>query len=241
MDASSASTADSAPSRGASTSGSAPVRQPRQDRSRRTLERLLDVTEELLEERPFEEISVGEIVRRAGTSVGAFYSRFRDKDALLPALYRRYDRWVGMEAKIARTAEPWAGEDLAGVVRWIVGEIATVFRTRRHLMKAMTLHARLRPDKIDRETRERRTREMSFLREALLSRRDEIGHPDPERAVDLAVFFTASAVRDAVLFHDAPHAESMRLTDDELDAELARQMLGYLSPIPSGASGSSGR
>ena len=214
----------------------APLRPPRQDRSRRTLERLLDSTEALLEERPFEDISVDAIVRRAKTSVGAFYARFRDKDALLPALYARYDRWIGNEAQILRETRPWesvgssgsSSTPLANVVAWLVGEMITLFRERRHLMKAVVLHARIRPEKIDKDTRERRTREMAFLREALLSCRDEIGHPDPERAVDLAVFFAAAAIRDAVLFNDAPHAASTGLSDDEVEREIARQMLTYL-------------
>lgn len=212
----------------AATRTPAPVRSPRQERSRRTLERVLDATEELLKERPFEDIPVKEIVRLAGTSVGAFYSRFRDKDALLPALYVRYDRWVGERARRAAAARPWEGVDLAGIVTWMVGEIAALFRHRRYLMRAMTIHARTRPEKIDRETRTRRTREMSFLREALLERRDEIGHPEPERAVDLAIFTAAAICRESILFGDAPHAAATRLTQRELERETVRMVLGFL-------------
>ena len=68
------------------------LREPLQDRSRRTMERLLEVTETLLNDQPFESISVQQIVRAANTSVGAFYARFRDKQALLPCLYNRYDQ-----------------------------------------------------------------------------------------------------------------------------------------------------
>jgi AcrR family transcriptional regulator len=189
---------------------------------------VLDVTEELLKERPFEAISVSEIVRAAGTSVGAFYSRFRDKDALLPALYDRYDRWIRARARRAADERPWEGEPIEGIVEWTVKELVTIFRRRRYLMRAVSLHARLRPEKIDADTRARRKREMSFLREALLSRREEITHPDPERAVDVAIFMATTVCRESILFGDAPHAAATRLSLREVEREAVRMVLGYL-------------
>ena len=70
------------------------ARQPQQTRSRQTLERILDATEELLRKKPFEEINVAEIVGLARSSVGSFYARFGSKEGLLPLLYQRYDREV---------------------------------------------------------------------------------------------------------------------------------------------------
>jgi len=205
-----------------------PVREPRQERARKTLVRILDVTERMLEERRFEEISVSAIVRAAGTSVGAFYARFRDKDALLPALYARYDEWIRERALGLESEQPWQGRNLESTVRWLVGELVELFRTRRYLLRAMTLHARLRPEKIDAETRARRENQMRFLRVALLECKHEIQHPDPERAVELAIFMAASLCREWLLFHDAPHAATTGVDESEVARELERQMLGYL-------------
>src|SRR5262245_40296795 len=66
------------------------ARPPRQSRSRATLDRLLDATATLLAEKPFDEASVAEIARRAGTSVGAFYGRFPDKESLLDSFDERF-------------------------------------------------------------------------------------------------------------------------------------------------------
>ena len=71
-------------------------------------------------------------------------------------------------------------------------------------------------------------RQTRFLRDALLSNRNEISHPDPDRAVDLAIFMAAATCREWILFGDAPHARSTLPSDDELHREAARQMLGYL-------------
>jgi DNA-binding transcriptional regulator YbjK len=59
------------------------VRPARQERSQRTLERLLDAAEAVIGEKGFADASVGNICTRAGVSVGTFYRRFRDKHALI--------------------------------------------------------------------------------------------------------------------------------------------------------------
>ncbi|MEM7199791.1 MAG: helix-turn-helix domain-containing protein [Planctomycetota bacterium] len=206
-----------------------PLRRPKQARSQRTLEQILDAAEQLLEGRTFESISVAELVREAGTSVGAFYTRFRDKDALLPALYERYDRWVAGRAARTRAARPWASLDFDATAAWVAGEIITLFRHRRYLLRAMTLFARLRPEKVDDATRLGRQQQLSFLREALLAHRATITHPDPERAADHTVFMAAAVCREAVLFRDAPHAKTHGMTFAELHQELTRFITHYLT------------
>ena len=60
------------------------VRPPRQDRSRDTHMRYVEAAQRLLARgRSFSETSVAELAKEAQSSVGAFYSRFRDKDALV--------------------------------------------------------------------------------------------------------------------------------------------------------------
>jgi AcrR family transcriptional regulator len=58
----------------------------KQERSRKTRDALMTAAWKLLEAHPWQVISINEIVRAAGSSVGAFYSRFTDKEALLEAL-----------------------------------------------------------------------------------------------------------------------------------------------------------
>ena len=66
------------------------VRPPRQARSQETLDRILDAAEALVAEKGFGDATVADIARRAESSVGAFYARFKDKEGLLYALYERY-------------------------------------------------------------------------------------------------------------------------------------------------------
>ena len=73
-----------------SDSGPRPMSEPKQPRSERTQERLLRAAEKLILEKGLADASVPEIARRAGSSVGGFYARFPDKDALLRALEERF-------------------------------------------------------------------------------------------------------------------------------------------------------
>jgi AcrR family transcriptional regulator len=62
------------------------VQPPAQGRSERTFFRFLDAAEGLLAKRHWHEVSVQQIVKKADASVGSFYNRFADKDALLHCL-----------------------------------------------------------------------------------------------------------------------------------------------------------
>src|SRR5689334_18223848 len=62
----------------------------KQERGSRTRDKLLRAGHRLIAKRDFDSMSVAEIAAAAGCSVGAFYQRFRDKDAFFGALVAHY-------------------------------------------------------------------------------------------------------------------------------------------------------
>jgi AcrR family transcriptional regulator len=66
-----------------------PRRQPLQDRARRRVDRILDVTERLLAARDLEALTTAEIAERAGIPIGSVYQYFPSKEAILVALAAR--------------------------------------------------------------------------------------------------------------------------------------------------------
>ncbi len=68
----------------------------KQERSRKTRDALIAAAWKLLQAHPWQVISINDIVKTAGSSVGAFYSRFTDKEALLEALAAEWleERWA---------------------------------------------------------------------------------------------------------------------------------------------------
>ena len=63
---------------------------PLQERSRATLQAISEATQILLETYTFEELTIGQIVKTAGSSTGSFYARFKSKEALLHYLHEDY-------------------------------------------------------------------------------------------------------------------------------------------------------
>src|SRR5512143_476146 len=101
---------------------------PKQARSERTLQRLLDAAEQLIAEKGHQAVSIPEIARRAHSSVGGFYARFRDKNELLRALEERH--FIELMARVERLADPtrWAGAETAAIVEAGVSELVTITR-----------------------------------------------------------------------------------------------------------------
>jgi AcrR family transcriptional regulator len=205
------------------------VRPPRQERSRQTLDRILDATERLLLDRPFDQLSVLEIVRASGTSVGSFYNRFRDKASLLSGIYDRYD--AGLDGWIeewrSRQGEPPG--DLVQAAAWVARYLIDTFQARRHLLRALALHVRQHPE-VEEAAMDRRVLAHRFLTDALLDHRAEIRHHDPERAVQVAVFGAASICRERILFSEGLHARTTRQSNAQLLQDVTMMMLGLLRP-----------
>ena len=82
--------------------------EPKQERSRATHARLLRAGAELLEEKSFDDVTIQESVARAGSSVGAFYARFRDKEGLLEALRAAFEADAEGEARRELGSKDWS-------------------------------------------------------------------------------------------------------------------------------------
>jgi len=206
---------------------------PVQARSRETLERIVEAAAALLQVRPFEQVSIREITQRAGCPTGSFYARFKSKDDLLPYLYERYDQTIGERVSRSLAEVPWRELDLREACTRGIELMVDMYVERRWLLREMALFARRYPNAIPPEMVARRSGIHGRPVELLLARRDEIAHPNPERAVEVALYVAAAAARDAILFADAPHAAVTRLSPDALKATLSQSLYHFLTqPCP---------
>lgn len=205
---------------------------PRQARSERTTARITAAALALLERKSFAELSVAEIARRAGVSVGGFYARFPSKDALL----QYFDATV-VEGILARARTELDGERLAGrgareVVQVYIALAVRMFRTDRQVLQQVALRSRTSRDPAFRERIRAANRFLhGRFRELLNERRVEIGHPYPERAIDLGLTFVSAAMREYVLFAEyRPDFAAIR--DKDLVGELTDAFCAYLQISP---------
>jgi AcrR family transcriptional regulator len=204
-------------------------RAPAQARSRATLERLLDATEALLRNRHFEDIEVDEIVRRARSSVGSFYARVGNKEALLPPLYARFDARLREELLTIAADKAWESRDLPATCRELAKLLVSRFREHAGLLRAVVLYARRRGRVLTPEQQAQRNAVMHIPVALLLRHRDLIADRSPERRAALAFFAANAAVREMVLFPNAPHAASLPMDDDALARFAAGLLFSYLT------------
>lgn len=199
---------------------------PRQERSRRTLRRLLDATRTLLEERPFVELSVGDITDEAGLSRGAFYRRFDGKEALLHHLNSRLyegalESWTDFLAP-----ERWEGVPVARLLDALVERTTLVYQRQRHLMRAFAHEVRwsddpeiqARADWLDGHIED-------LFVEALAGAECPVGPRDAEDVAPFMLRVVQSVLAEALLWSEPP------ATGDELvrtHKHLMTMLLAYV-------------
>ncbi|MGD9764770.1 MAG: TetR/AcrR family transcriptional regulator [Candidatus Binatia bacterium] len=202
---------------------------PKQARSERTLRRLLDAAEQLIAEKGHRAVSIPEIARRAHSSVGGFYARFRDKNELLRALEERH--FLQLTERVERLVDAgrWTAAHTADIIEAAVAELVAVTRERRPMIAAFLANSLDDPVLLEGGLRFRRSVELRLSR-LLLTRRDEMSHPDPPAAIDFAVQMAFALMQQHVLFED-PRSPGT-LSDDDLRREISLLVLRYLGIAP---------
>ena len=198
---------------------------PKQARSERTAQRILDAAQALIEREGLAALSIPAVVRLADSSTGSFYARFKDKNALLSALEERFFAELDQTVDTLADPERWRGRPTAELM----------LACNREMLGRLRLHARLVCAFMFRSTHEatfashaRRFHDQvtGRMRALLLSRRDEMTHPDPELAIDLALEFAFTFIQGRILFASA-HSAARALSDECLASELTRMFLTF--------------
>jgi len=199
------------------------VSQPKQARSEETARRILDAAQALIEREGLSSLSIPEVVRRARSSTGSFYARFKDKNALLAALEERFFADVYRVLDELADPERWRGRPTRELVEACVGEMLQRLRRHARLVCAFAFRSAHEATFASHARRfhERLTDRMRAL---FLSRRAEMSHPEPEVAVALALEFAFTFIQTRLLFQGQ---ERSALNDEQLARELTRMFLAY--------------
>lgn len=208
------------------------MHEARQDRARQTGARLVEVTRALLRDQDLDALSVAAIAGEAGVSVGGFYARFKNKDALLHALDAHL--LDEMYAAVRRAMDParLQGLDARAVVDAYLRTMLRMFGDNRSLVRQVALKARSSKDPGYHERAQAFNREAhSLLCARLLERGVAAGHPDPGQAIQFATLMVSATAREAVLFGDrrlnlsSPRGKRLR-------EQLLHGFLAYLQTDP---------
>jgi AcrR family transcriptional regulator len=201
------------------------VRPPLQARSQDTMERVVKAASRLMDRRAFDAVSVSEIVGEAGSSVGAFYARFRDKAALLGHLEQLAADEIDEFASRSDEKSASGGPALHAAVSEVVSFLVGFHRRRQGVLRAFTLRDRARMGTSgERTTIDSR---MLDLAHVILRKRGEIAHPSPDQAVHLGFAMTLGALRERILFGQQQPGRPP-LPDTLLVEELSHTFVSYL-------------
>ncbi len=203
---------------------------PRQARSRASEQRLLDAAEIVLVRDGIERTTLHDIAKQARMSPANVYRRFRDKEALLRAVFRRFNQ--RSEAATAAAFDPETVRPL-GLVRFaqqmIPGMVAG-FRAQARLSRVAVEFSQQNWE-LDfvRKARQSEARSFERMVQTFLMWHDQIRHPDPEYAVRFAFATVACILREIILFDRAyVFADIVAVDDESLKCELPRLFLRYL-------------
>ncbi len=204
------------------------LHRPKQERSRSTTRQILRAAGKLLKSRPLAEVSVAEIAKAAGVSVGGYYARFPSKESLLAALYDDCLRKATRVLDEAMKVERWKGRPIAEVIRAYFDVAMRFFCKHRVIVRQVIQRAREeRNSPLGQAVSEFNTFAHGRLTLLLMERASEICHPNAEEAAMFGVRVISAALRDFSLFGVKRMAYGSAESDRMLH-ELTRMYVAYL-------------
>jgi len=203
---------------------------PVQERSRKSLQRMLDSAEFILARHGLQGATLPRIAAHAKLSPASVYRRFRDKDALMAAVFERLTRRSSSSTATAVAADSVRQLGLEQFARNIIGAMIRGYRTDAGLSRATVKYTEQHWN-VDfvKKARESEARSFQQMVGTFMIWHDQIKHPEPELAIRFAFVIVALVLRELILFNRAYVFEAILPIDDELLArELTRMFLQYL-------------
>ncbi|HZF28535.1 MAG TPA: TetR/AcrR family transcriptional regulator [Gammaproteobacteria bacterium] len=120
---------------------SGPGRRIKQARGRKTYDALIATAFELLEEREFDTLTVAELAKAAGYSVGAFYARFKSRDEFFDAMIAQH-----MELRTKARTHLFATAPDDTLVDELIVEVCAYFGQRERFWRAALSRSIRKPE-----------------------------------------------------------------------------------------------
>jgi AcrR family transcriptional regulator len=197
-----------------------PRKQASQERSRATVNALVEATARILVREGFDAASTNRIAALAGVSVGSLYQYFPSKEALVAAVIERHHREI-MQVVRGALAEV-ASQPLEPAIRKLVAVAIEAHRVDPKLHRVLTEQIPRTGRLENVETFSRQN--YALFRAYLEDHRDEVRAMDMGLAAFVCVTSIEALTHTAVLHHHYLSNDAMAALVDE----AARLVVGYL-------------
>ncbi len=180
-----------------------------------------------LREQSLDVFTIQSVLQRAELSVGAFYSRFPDKTALLHEVQERVHGRIDSSilAQLAESdgkcgsLEEAVVQGFGVIIRHVLSERA-LFRAFM-MLSVFDDHMRQKGEQMNWERKR-------ALSELLAPHRAEIGHADPDLAIDAAYAIYSSTIRGRLVYYGNADDVQFGATDKVLFDDLTRALAAFL-------------
>lgn len=196
------------------------LKQPAQERSRQTVEALIEATELVLVEEGWDKITTNHVAERAGVSIGTLYQYFANKEALVGLLLEQYleEQFAELATRLADTVS--FDMTLEEAVPHIIHAMLEAKMVRPELSRALFTQA---PSYGHIELLDAwNTQAEPMVAAALAARPDEVRDLDP----DMAAYLLNNAMHGII--HATVMSRPDLLESDALANEICELVLRYL-------------
>ena len=199
---------------------------PKQARSSRTQTAILAAAREMLSEGGVESLTISGVAARVGLTTGAFYARFRNKDALLQALFEETSALNRVAIDELISSVRANGADLAEIITIFVPPALELIRDSSALFRLFGSDHSRPANEQDRAVLLLEGA-IAPMRELLRDHAKEIPGRDPDICASMLVVMVQGMVDWSMLLRHSKNP-AVPMDDDVLAAEITRAALGYL-------------
>jgi AcrR family transcriptional regulator len=207
----------------------APVlREPKQERSRRSFERVQDAALGLLVERGPDAFTLAEVCTRADASMGAIYNRVNGKDDLIRLIHEREMTRVDADTEKNLRAIDLQRGQLRDLVADLIDGVTVLLRRDAEVLRPFMLLAAT-DTQIAMRGRQSAMLMTSLFVRLLSQRRAEIKHSDPVAAIEWCFTIVYSVIARRLGLGSTMEGANDSGDWDELIVNLTDTVTAYLS------------
>ena len=177
------------------------VRPPNRRDGHATLARLTESARKMLESRPFDKLKLTEVAAASDVTVGAFYARFKNKQALLEYLYQQAVEDIGTRLDQLLAQAELEKIDFKALAWLLFNGIAEIYARHFGVLRAMSIYSQQHPHLA---AQKREGNKILFERgiKTLARFVADIPHPEPEQALRMGLTFVIATLRETFVLRE---------------------------------------